>query len=193
MNGRLNRHLVRLLLALYPRAWRDRYGAEVVRLTEELIRAGETTPAQGALNLAAAAIAERGRALADSRRTVAAMAVAALIAVAGGFYATAHARPPGPASAPGAASALTAPASLARVLCVYRLATGTPRRVVIRFGPGHAGAPAMGGKWQARCVKLPARCHLRLSPSSPPGVPVPVAVKPGQCVIAVPEPAAPGT
>ena len=48
----MNRHLVRLLLTLYPRPWRDRYGTEVVRLTQELIATGETTPTRGALNRA---------------------------------------------------------------------------------------------------------------------------------------------
>ena len=38
-----------LLMLLYPRAWRDRYGAEVLRLTRELVAAGETTPARAAL------------------------------------------------------------------------------------------------------------------------------------------------
>jgi hypothetical protein len=42
----MNRHLVRLLLALYPRPWRDRHGTEVVWLTQELIATGETTPAR---------------------------------------------------------------------------------------------------------------------------------------------------
>ena len=49
----MNRRLLRALLALYPRAWRDRYGAEVAHLTGELIAAGETTPLAGALNLMA--------------------------------------------------------------------------------------------------------------------------------------------
>ena len=41
----MNRHLLRVLLALYPRAWRDRYGAELAGLTEDLISAGEITTA----------------------------------------------------------------------------------------------------------------------------------------------------
>jgi protein-S-isoprenylcysteine O-methyltransferase Ste14 len=54
---------MRWLLALYPRAWRDRYGREVADLTGELIRAGDTTPLRAGLDLAATAAAERGRAL----------------------------------------------------------------------------------------------------------------------------------
>lgn len=50
--------LLRWLLALYPRAWRDRYGREVIRLTGELIRAGDTTPRRAALNLARGAATE---------------------------------------------------------------------------------------------------------------------------------------
>ena len=53
----------RWLLALYPRAWRDRYGREVADLTEELIRAGDTTPLRAGLDLAATATVERARAL----------------------------------------------------------------------------------------------------------------------------------
>ena len=38
----MNRYLARGLLALYPRAWRARYGAEVINLAEELISARQT-------------------------------------------------------------------------------------------------------------------------------------------------------
>jgi protein-S-isoprenylcysteine O-methyltransferase Ste14 len=71
----------RWLLAIYPRAWRDRYGREVADLTAELIRAGDTTPRRAWLNLAAAAAAERARALA--RPAVLTTAVAAITAAAG--------------------------------------------------------------------------------------------------------------
>jgi protein-S-isoprenylcysteine O-methyltransferase Ste14 len=54
---------LRWLLALYPRAWRDRYGREVADLTDELIRAGDTRPLRAGLGLAAAAAVERVRAL----------------------------------------------------------------------------------------------------------------------------------
>ena len=54
---------------LYPRPWRNRYGTEVVRLTQDLIVTGDTTPARGALNMMGSALAERGRALAYSSRT----------------------------------------------------------------------------------------------------------------------------
>lgn len=53
----------RLLLALYPRRWRERYGAEVADLAEELVRAGEVTPLRAALDLVAGAAVERGRVL----------------------------------------------------------------------------------------------------------------------------------
>jgi len=72
---------MRWLLALYPRAWRDRYGREVADLTEELIRAGDTTPLRAALELAAAAAVERGRALS---RPAAPTTAAAAITVAAG-------------------------------------------------------------------------------------------------------------
>ena len=53
----------RWLLALYPRAWRDRYGKEVGDLADELIRAGDTTPLRAGLDLVAGAAMERGRAI----------------------------------------------------------------------------------------------------------------------------------
>jgi protein-S-isoprenylcysteine O-methyltransferase Ste14 len=51
----------RRLLALYPRPWRDRYGAEVADLADELIAAGDTTPLRAALGLLAGAGVERWR------------------------------------------------------------------------------------------------------------------------------------
>jgi protein-S-isoprenylcysteine O-methyltransferase Ste14 len=65
----------RRVLALYPRAWRDRYGCEVADLVDELIMAGETTPLRAALGLAAGAAVERCRAVAG--RAVLATVVAA--------------------------------------------------------------------------------------------------------------------
>jgi hypothetical protein len=187
----MNRHLVRLLLALYPRSWRDRYGAEVVRLTEDLIRAGETTPALGALNLASAAVAERGRALAESRRTALAMVFAALVALAGSFYATSHARTAANAVAPSARSApgaLSAPARLVRFACVVRSGPAASHPRVVP--PGKV-APA------SVCPVTPAPC--RADPGDPGpgqdrGAVLWVKVKPGQCIIAYQgdKPAAPG-
>jgi hypothetical protein len=90
----MNRRVTRLLLALYPRAWRDRYGAEVTSLTDELIRAGETTSLPAGLNLVAGAMTERARELAGSRNALAVMSAAVIIAMVGGAYAvTGSARP----------------------------------------------------------------------------------------------------
>ena len=77
----MSRHLLRVLLALYPRAWRDRYGAELAGLTEDLISAGEIRPLLAVFNLACGAAF--WLLLFHSRRTVLAMAVAAIMAVAG--------------------------------------------------------------------------------------------------------------
>ena len=131
----MNRRLAHLLLMLYPRPWRERYGAEVVRLTQDLIVTGETTPARGALNMMGAALAERGRALADSSRTAVAMVVAALLAVAGSFYASSQGRPPPP---PGAASAAPIQAKLTRCV-VWPQAIGgvvVPAKVKIALRAG---------------------------------------------------------
>ncbi len=90
----MNRRVTRLLLALYPRAWRDRYGAEVASLTDELIRAGETTPLPAGLNLVAGAAVERARALAGSRSALAVTSAAVIVAMVGGaFVVTGGARP----------------------------------------------------------------------------------------------------
>lgn len=75
----------RRLLALYPRCWRDRYGAEVADLADELIAAGDTTPPRAVLDLVAGAGAERWRVIASRAVLVpaaAAGAVAAGIALA---------------------------------------------------------------------------------------------------------------
>jgi len=120
---------------LYPRPWRERYGTEVVRLTQDLIVTGETTRARGALNMMGAALAERGRALAYSSRTAVAMAVAALLAVAGSLYASGHGRPPQP---PSAASAAPVQAKLTRCV-VWPEAVGgmvVPAKVKIALWAG---------------------------------------------------------
>jgi hypothetical protein len=205
----MNRRLTRLLLRLYPRAYRDRYGAEVVRLTEELIAAGEITPAEGALNLAVAAGAERGRALAGSWRTAAAMALAGLVAVAGSFFTAGHVRHAAPASA--------APArvSLARVLCVFGGPTADGVTVVVHLlpaGPAFrlnlpAGTKvitrsplqisvtfARPGKGVGRaCVLPPGPCWTgagRTVKLAPGLSAVQVTVNPGRCVVTSPDKAA---
>jgi hypothetical protein len=184
----MNRRLLRALLALYPRAWRDRYGAEVAHLTGELIAAGETTPLAGALNLMAGGVTERGRALAGSRRFALAMAAAAVLAVAGSLFATTHAQPePTPASLTGIRCAFqsgspdlalvpagTKPGQLSRALVPVRVAE--PRRLRRGNVPGESGP--------GQCVMVPALC--RAGPGKPHRANVPVPVKPGQCVIAAP-------
>lgn len=161
----LDPRLAWLLMMLYPRAWRDRYGAEVLRLTRELIAAGETTPARAAVNLACAAVAERCRALGHSWRPALAMAAAVLVAVAGGLYATGYTHRVSAASAISAPAA-PAPARLVRVLC------SIPR-------PAPGGAPAgrvkapPGKDASLLCVEFPARCKageahiIKLIPSRP--------------------------
>jgi hypothetical protein len=59
----MSRRWMRWLLLLYPRAWRDRYGREVLSLTEEMIRAGDASPLRAALDLIAVALLERARVL----------------------------------------------------------------------------------------------------------------------------------
>ena len=87
MNGRP----VRRLVALYPRAWRERYGDEVGDLTDELISEGQTTRLRAGLGLVEGAAIEHGRALARSP-AAALGGVAALTAGAGIGLAVARAR-----------------------------------------------------------------------------------------------------
>jgi hypothetical protein len=207
----LHRRLTRLLV-LYPRDWRIRYGAEVVRLTEELIAAGEITPAQGTLNLAANAVVERGRAVADSRRAAAAMALAALVAVAGSFYATGHPSPARPASAP------PARASLTRVLCSFsksasgkvevvgavyvvglrqtgpaftlNLPAGTDLPPPGQNGPAGFIDPENPGQGQSPlCAEMAVLCQTGTgrTATATSGLVVRVTVKPGNCVLASPD------
>jgi hypothetical protein len=51
----------RVILLLYPRAWRDRYGGEVRDLTDELVRAGTSSSWRMALGLLGSGLRERYR------------------------------------------------------------------------------------------------------------------------------------
>ena len=66
----MSRWPVRRLVALYPRAWRKRYGGEVGDLTDELISEGRTTRLRAGLELVEGAALEHGRALARSPAVV---------------------------------------------------------------------------------------------------------------------------
>jgi hypothetical protein len=92
----MNRRLSRWLLALYPRRFRDRYGAEVSNLTDELIETGQTTPLRAGLDLTFSAVGERGRALSRPRRVLAAAMAFAMVAILGfvltGTFRQAHAQ-----------------------------------------------------------------------------------------------------
>jgi protein-S-isoprenylcysteine O-methyltransferase Ste14 len=72
----------RRLLALYPRCWRERYGAELADLAAELVAAGDTTPLRAVFDLLAGAGVERCRAAASRAVLVPAVTAAA---VAGGI------------------------------------------------------------------------------------------------------------
>jgi protein-S-isoprenylcysteine O-methyltransferase Ste14 len=68
------------LLALYPRGWRERYGAEVAALSEELVAAGETTRFRARLDLAAGGAVEWRRLLLSRAVLVRAVTLAAVAA-----------------------------------------------------------------------------------------------------------------
>jgi protein-S-isoprenylcysteine O-methyltransferase Ste14 len=75
----VNRRVLRVLLALYPREFRDRYGAEIAGLADEMVMAGDMTVARAGFNLAAGAAAERCRVLVRSGLLLAAVAVVATL------------------------------------------------------------------------------------------------------------------
>ncbi len=66
----MNSWLFGLLVALYPKAWRERYSKGVGDLSAELLAAGETTRLRLALELVASALVERVRSLHRARLAV---------------------------------------------------------------------------------------------------------------------------
>ena len=78
----MNRQLLRLLLALYPRDWRQRYGAEVTDLAEDLVRSGQRTSWRSAFDLLAGAVSTRAHAVASAPAAVIATVVTAASATA---------------------------------------------------------------------------------------------------------------
>ena len=185
----MNRHLLRGLLALYPRAFQDRYGTELARLTDELISAGEITPLLAALNLAGGAALEWGRVLTSSRRaalTVAAAAVTAaagslIVAVAGLSYVTGHARPPSmAASVPSARVVLAQPAAGCAVT-VNATGSGAVR---IAAETNAAAEPGRTTKMLVPVVVLlPGTFSIQAGPS-PSAVPLPAQLGlAGPCMI----------
>jgi len=90
---------VRQLVALYPRAWRKRYGGEVADLTDELISEGRTTRLRAGLDLLSGAAIEHARAL--IRSPAAGIGGAAAITAAAGIgLAVARVRDGGAAGRP---------------------------------------------------------------------------------------------
>jgi len=65
------------LVALYPRGWRERYGAEAAALTRELVSAGQMSRLRAGLDLVAGAAAEWRRLAARQVNPVPAAAAAA--------------------------------------------------------------------------------------------------------------------
>jgi len=165
--------MVRWTLALYPRAWRDRYGSEVASLSEELIAEGDSTPWRAGLDLITGAAVERGRALAKSRRIAVVPAVAVLVAAAGTGWALDRPHP---------ARTSTQAASLASVRC-----SPVPAGAVRVHGPGPARPRSS--------VVIPAQPGWKLSRA--PGPAGQVRLKTGQvrpkgiwCITRLPMPCA---
>lgn len=152
----MSKRMTRWLLALYPRAWRDRYGAEVTSLTEELLRAGETTPLPAGLNLVAGAAVERARALAASRTALTLSSAAVIVALVGGaFTLTGGARPTSGPHGLASASCLMEPAL---GVSVSPASTGRPRAPAggqgLKLSPQPGRALAFHGRPPVMIVRL---------------------------------------
>lgn len=152
----MSKRMTRWLLALYPRAWRDRYGAEVTSLTDELLRAGETTPLPAGLNLVAGAAVERARALAASRTALTLSSAAVIVALVGGaFTLTGGARPTSGPHGLASASCLMEPAL---GVSVSPASTGRPRAPAggqgLKIPPQPGRALAFHGRPPVMIVRL---------------------------------------
>jgi len=75
--------LLRWALALHPRAWRQRYGQELLDLCEELLMARETTRSRLVLGVLASALAEWTRAILRISRLAVLTSFVALLVVVG--------------------------------------------------------------------------------------------------------------
>ncbi len=186
----MSKRMTRWLLALYPRAWRDRYGAEVTSLTEELIRAGETTPLPAGLNLVAGAAVERARALAASRTALTLSSAAVIVALVGGaFTLTGGARPTSGPRGLASANCLMEPALR---LSVSAAGIGRPQSPVSR---PQLKSPRRPGRWLAAPVaSRPSVTIVRLGqggrilrlagPGGKAGPVMTLAVRPGRARVA---------
>jgi hypothetical protein len=155
----MNGHLLRGLLALYPRTFRDRYGAELARLTDELINAGEITPLLTVLNLAGGAALEWGRVLTGSRRAALAVSAAAVMAAAGSLVIAAgqgsvQVIVGSPASKPGQVAAAVAPVVVLLPGTLSIQTGSSPGQVPVSIRIGSAGP-----------------CVIKLPPPAMPAVP----------------------
>ena len=191
--------MVRWTLALYPRAWRARYGSEVASLSEELIAEGDSTPWRAGLDLMAGAAVERGRALARSRRIAVVPAVAVLVAAAGTGWVAA--RPHPARTGPQAASLASVrcaigPVRAIRVREAGRAASGSVVLIPARPGgqPGWVRVAAGQVRLKpGRCSTLPvpcaipppagARALLRPAPGLPHATAGGATIIPGRCIV----------
>jgi hypothetical protein len=72
---------LRWAIRVHPRSWRDRYGQEVLELSEELLGTGESTVPRLFLGLLASCIVERGRSLLRMNRLALAISFTAILVV----------------------------------------------------------------------------------------------------------------
>ncbi len=171
----MSRWPVRRLVALYPRAWRERYGGEVGDLADELISEGQTTRLRAGLELVEGAAIEHGRALARSP--------AAALGWRGGGHRRGRdraGRDPGPGGATGRPYFDTSSAGILLLLAVHGLGPAGVRQVPAvqeaqewRAGATRSRAP---GFWAASAACVIAwETWLYLAPAIVPAA----AIRPG--------------
>lgn len=139
----VNRRLKRMLLRLYPKQWRDRYGQEVAALTDDLVTGGDTTPRHAALELAASALTERGRVLLRGAQLVAPAVL--LLAAAMAPLLVAH-----PVRGNPFAPYYVSHASTGGVLLVLMLGWVLAEAMALL----HAGQSAAGQRWRDSAVMV---------------------------------------
>lgn len=144
--------VTRRWLALYPRAWRARYGAEVAGLVDELVCAGDTTAGRARLDLVAGAAIAWWQVLVGWGALASGGAVLAL-----GCAAIFSARPAGPLP-----------------LLVDVAEVGWLTMEVVEFGRGRV-APDRGYRWALGACFAVTTAALNLAPFAVPGA----AIRPG--------------
>jgi hypothetical protein len=187
----MTRRLSQLVVALYPRSWRRRYGDELADLCQEYLESGESTRFRLTVGLAGSAFIQRVHAVASFRRralvATVALAVSALVAVAAttdglGLMGASNKGAPAPLSVP--ANAKRLPSAEGTVTCKVLLATiALAVQDLVREEGGVAHPGAIDIRWPAGGIALvpptPAVTAMSQSINCPHASPAPAGTHVG--------------